>query len=231
MKKLTAEALSTADSHDPGRSPRQPPPSVGPWTARAVGRSGNCLPPLADSMEAVWQRIEAVVPRREPAAALAAIGEPAPPLDSDADEAWRVQLVTRFPTVRPFLEQLTTVVHFGATPQGLPVLKALQSLPGLSGRKKVAPGEIDTGLPVGSWRRLVLSPPHLDAGTVGWKAYTFCVLEHFHRMLRRREIFARNSSRWGDPRAKLLAAHAWEQARPQVLASPSRPRRPNCGRR
>ncbi|MFC4016240.1 Tn3 family transposase [Nonomuraea purpurea] len=187
--------------------------------------TGEVFPPEADSVEAVWQRIEAVVPRRELAAALAAIGELAPPLDSDADEAWRAQLVTRFPTVRPFLERLTTVVDFGATPEGLPVLKALRLLPGLSGRKKVAPSEIDTGLLVGSWRRLVLAAPHAEPGTVDWKAYTFCVLEHFHRMLRRREIFARNSSRWGDPRAKLLADHAWELARPKVLASLNLPGR------
>ncbi len=121
--------------------------------------------------------------------------------------------------MRPFLEQLTIVVDFGATHEALPVLKALRSLPGLSGRKKVAPSEIDTGLPVGSWRRLVLAAPHLETGAVDWKAYTFCVLEHFHRMLRRREIFARNSSKWGGPRAKLLADHAWEKARPKVLAS------------
>ncbi|MBG6089617.1 TnpA family transposase [Actinomadura viridis] len=181
--------------------------------------TGEVFPPAASLVEAVWERIEAVVPRRELAAAIAAIGELTPPLDSDADQAWRAQLVTRFATVRPFLELLTSVVDFGATPEGLPVLKALRSLPGLLGRKKVAPAEIDTELLVGSWRRLVLSAPHAEPGTVDWKAYTFCVLEQFHRMLRRREIFARNSSKWGDPRAKLLSDAAWEKARPMVLAS------------
>jgi TnpA family transposase len=65
----------------------------------------------------------------------------------------------------------------------------------------------------------VSAVPHLEPGTVDWKAYSFCVLEQFHRILRRREIFARNSSKWGDPRAKLLSDTAWEQARPMVLAS------------
>jgi hypothetical protein len=83
----------------------------------------------------------------------------------------------------------------------------------------VGPQEIDTDLLVGSWRRLVLSAPHLEPGTVHWKAYTCCVLEQFHRMLRRREVFAKYSSKWGDPRAKLLAGEAWEQAKPTVLAS------------
>ncbi|MFH8642302.1 Tn3 family transposase [Streptomyces goshikiensis] len=181
--------------------------------------TGEVSGPAVASFEAMWERIEAVVPRRELAAAIAALFELTPPLDSDADEAWRSMLVTRFGTVRPFLKLLVTVVDFGATPEGLPVLAALKTLPELMGRKKVGPTEIDTSLLVGSWRRLVLAAPHLEPGTVDWKAYTFCVLEQFHRMLRRREVFAKNSSRWGDPRAKLLAGEAWERAKPTVLAS------------
>lgn len=38
-------------------------------------------------------------------------------------------------------------------------------------------------------------------------------------MLRSKQVFARNSSKWGDPRAKLLAGEAWQQARLTVLAS------------
>jgi hypothetical protein len=169
----------------------------------------------------MWTEIEAVVPREELAAAIAALFELTPPLDADADadEAWRSMLVNRFGAVRPFLKLLVQVVDFGATPEGLLVLKVLRTLPDLMGRKKVGPSEIDTGLLIGSWRRLVLSASHLEPGTVDWKAYAFCVLEQFHRMLRRREVFAKNSSKWGDPRAKLLDGEAWEQARPAVLAS------------
>jgi TnpA family transposase len=166
--------------------------------------TGEIAAPKVETLEAMWAEIEQVVPREELAAAIAALFELTPPLDSDADEAWRSMLVIRFPTVRPFLKLLVQVVDFGATPEGLPVLKALKALPDLMGRKKVGPDEIDTSLLAGSWRRLVLSAPHLEPGTVDWKAYVFCVLESFHRMLRRREVFAKNSSRWGDPRAKLL---------------------------
>ena len=59
----------------------------------------------------MWEQIEAVVPREELAAAIAALFELAPPLDSDADEAWRAMLVTRFATVRPFLKLLVGSVH------------------------------------------------------------------------------------------------------------------------
>ncbi|WP_405914270.1 Tn3 family transposase [Streptomyces sp. NBC_00963] len=174
----------------------------------------------------MWEQIEAVVPRSELAAAIAALFELTPPLDSDADQAWRAMLITRFGTVRPFLKLLVKVVDFDATPEGAPVLAALKSLPELMGRKEVGPGEMDTELLAGSWRRLVLAAPNLEPGTVDWKGYVFCVLEHFHRMLRRREIFAKNSSKWGDPRAKLLAGEAWEQAKPTVLASLGLPEGP-----
>ncbi|NEA59636.1 Tn3 family transposase [Streptomyces sp. SID13666] len=181
--------------------------------------TGEISPPKVETLAAMWEQIEAVVPRVELAAAIAALFELTPPLDSDADEAWRAMLVTRFATVRPFLMLLVTVVDFGATPEGAPVLAALKSLPDLMGRKKVGPAEIDTELLAGSWRRLALTAPHLEPGTVDWKAYTFCVLESFHRMLRRREVFAKNSSKWGDPRAKLLDGEAWERVKPTVLAS------------
>jgi hypothetical protein len=59
-----------------------------------------------------------------------------------------------------------------------------------------------------------------------WRAYTFCVLEQFHRHLKRRDIFAANSSKWGDPRAKLLAGDAWTTAKPMVLASLGLPEDP-----
>ncbi|MFE5843842.1 Tn3 family transposase [Streptomyces niveus] len=181
--------------------------------------TGEVSPPKVATLDAMWEQIEAVIPRKELAAAISALFELTPPLDSDADEAWRAMLVTRFGTVRPFLKLLVEVVDFGATPEGLPVLKALKSLPDLMGRKKVGHAEIDTGLLVGSWRRLVLSAPNQEPGAVDWKAYTFCVLEQVHRMLRRKEVFAKNSSKWGDPRAKLLAGEAWEQAKLTVLAS------------
>ncbi|WSD04923.1 hypothetical protein OH738_36345 [Streptomyces hirsutus] len=45
---------------------------------------------------------------------------------------------------------MVKVVDFGATPEGLPLLTALKSLPDLMGRKKVGPKETDTDLLVGS---------------------------------------------------------------------------------
>lgn len=187
--------------------------------AEQAAEDGAAVEPV--SLAQVWAEIENVVPRTELTEALSAVVELAGPPDSDADEAWRAELVKRFATVRPFLPLLCEVIRFDAAPDGQRVLAALRDLPRLwgGGRNKVARAEIDEQLLVGSWRRLVLHTPGLEPGCVDWRAYTFCVLEQFHRCLRRRDIFAVNSSKWGDPRAKLLAGSAWNAAKPVVLSS------------
>jgi hypothetical protein len=48
-------------------------------------------------------------------------------------------------------------------------------------------------------------------------AYSFCILEHLHRALPRRDVFAKDGDRWGDPRARLLAGERWIAAEPRVL--------------
>jgi len=75
-------------------------------------------------------------------------------------------------------------------------------------------------LVTGVWRCLVFENLDLEPGQVDHRAYAFCVLEHLHRALRRRDIFAVRSERWADPRAQLLilSGEAWALARPDVLA-------------
>ncbi|MCX4970853.1 hypothetical protein OHA98_40140 [Streptomyces sp. NBC_00654] len=75
--------------------------------------TGEINPPKVETLTAMWEQIEAVVPRNELAAAIAALFELTPPLDSDADQAWRAMLATRFGTVRPFLKLLVKVVDSG----------------------------------------------------------------------------------------------------------------------
>lgn len=171
----------------------------------------------------VWERIERVVPRGELAAALRALEELLPAPGSDDDEAWRAELVNRYASVRGFLPMLCEVIDFGATVEGAAVLEAMRSLPELIGRKKIRAREVDTDLITGSWHRLVFPE---DPDVVHKAAYVFCVLEQFHRHLKRRDIFAPASARWADPRSKLLSGTAWEQAKPQALAALGLPERP-----
>ena len=58
--------------------------------------------------------------------------------------------------------------------------------------------------------------PHVrdtDAGTVNRSGYACCVLDALRTRLRRRDIYAPASTRWGDPRAELLTPDAWEEQR------------------
>ncbi len=171
------------------------------------------------SVAAVWEAIERVVPRGQVAAALAAVWELAPPLDEQADEAWRAELLMRHATVRPFLPILTEVIEFGAVEGGQLVVEAVQRLPQLLGRKKVRRDEITAGLVTGSWRRLVYADPNGEPGLVDHKAYAFCVLEHLYLALKRRDVFAKGSDRLGDPRARLLDGEAWEKAKGDVVTA------------
>jgi hypothetical protein len=64
----------------------------------------------------VWAQIETVASRADLARAMTDIVDLAGPADDDADAAWRVELVKRYQTVRPFLPLLCQVIRFGASP-------------------------------------------------------------------------------------------------------------------
>ncbi|MFE7244952.1 Tn3 family transposase [Streptomyces sp. NPDC057582] len=121
--------------------------------------------------------------------------------------------------MRGFIRLLVEVIDFGSVEDGAPTVKAVQRLPDLISRKKVGAEEVASDLVTGSWRRLVFANPNLPHGLVDKAAYSFCVLEHQHRFLRRRDMFAKDGDRWGDPRAKLLAGEKCMAAEPTVLTT------------
>ncbi|WP_405827268.1 Tn3 family transposase [Streptomyces sp. NBC_00105] len=178
--------------------------------------------PATDTGELVsvvdaWAAIEKAVPREKLAEALAVIAEVVPDEEGDEDAEWRAALATRYGTVRGFIRLLVDVVDFGAVEAGAPVVKALRQLPHLIHRKKLPAAEVERDLVTGSWQRLVFAAPGSEPGLADKAAYSFCVLEHLHRALRRRDVYARSGDRWGDPRAKLLAGDRWQSAQPTVL--------------
>ncbi len=150
------------------------------------------------TLEVVWDAIENVVSRAELRAAVAGVTEVLPPPDADPDGEWRARLMERFASIRGFAPLLCQVVEFGSTAEAAPVLAAMRDLPGLmetKASKKVPAGYLDARrvavdlVPSGWWQRLVF-PPGRPEGTVAKAAYVFCVLEAFHRRLKRRDIFA-----------------------------------------
>jgi hypothetical protein len=103
--------------------------------------------------------------------------------------------------VARLLKVLPSVITFGASAEGAPVLAAMQALPDVLAYRSrlkapLVPGElIDAGVVPGLWRRLVFGHPEHEDGAVSRHAYAFCVLEQFWRHLKRREIWAGASTR------------------------------------
>jgi hypothetical protein len=173
----------------------------------------------------VWEAIEAVVSRGELRAALALVSESVPPPDAEDPDDWRAGLPGRYQTVSGFLKLLPSVISFGATAEGAPVLAAMRALPTVLAHRSrrpapLIPGRlIDAEVVSGPWKRLVFGHPVHADGAVSRHAYAFCVLEQFWRGLKRRDIYADASTRWRNPQAQLLKGQAWTAIRADVLTT------------
>jgi TnpA family transposase len=162
-------------------------------------------------LPAVWAALaEHGLTRDQLSIAVEAVGEL-----SRQPESWAEQLLSRYSHVRRFLPQLLDGLQLEATAGGQSVLAALDALRALEGRRKVSADEVPLELATGAWQRLVVT----GDGTLDRRAYTFCVLERLRDALRRRDVYAPGSSRWADPRARLLTGSAWDGVRDQVCAS------------
>jgi hypothetical protein len=79
-------------------------------------------------------------------------------------------------------------------------------------RRDEVPSEILTA----SWRARVFPDQGEHACGVDLRAYTVAAAENLRERLRRHDVFVPGLTKWGDPRAGLLAGRAWQIARPQV---------------
>jgi TnpA family transposase len=188
------------------------------------------------TLDAVWEAIDAVVPRSELRAAVDNLTATLPPRDADPAGEWRAELIERYAVVRSFVPQLCRTIEFGATVEAVGVLDALSRLPELlaaRATKRAPTGWLDAAriaadvVPAGWWRQLVF-PPDRPEETAHRAAYVFCVLEQFHQRLRRRDVYAAASTRWADPRARLLSGPAWEAARGPALNALQLPTEPDA---
>jgi len=170
----------------------------------------------------LWAAVETVAPRSALLDAIGLVEELVPDDDGSAESATRAALVGRYNTVRPFLTLLGESSALYVAPGGERVLAAVRQLPELArrrvGQKPLGAQEIDAELVTPAWKRAVYANPDLPVGAVDRDAYVVCVLEALHRALGRRDVFARPSQRWADPRAQLLADARWEAVREDVLA-------------
>ena len=199
--------------------------------SKTVARAGRVLLDLLAAAEdsgqgldvaALWSAVERVAPRAVVADAIDLVDELVPDDDGSAESAMRVALVSRYNTVRPFLALLGESAALHAAPGGERILAAVRSLPELARRrvthKPLAAEEIDADLVTPSWKRVVFANADLAPVAADRDAYVVCVLEQLHRALGRRDVYARPSHRWADPRALLLDGERWEAVREDVLA-------------
>ncbi|OKI22866.1 hypothetical protein A6A08_18075 [Nocardiopsis sp. TSRI0078] len=173
------------------------------------------------SLAEVWNAIEEVVPREKLMEAVKTIAEQVPEDEDEAAE-WRARLVKRYRTVQGFIELLVEVIDFDAVEAGRPVLHALTTAAAMARSRKHYKAEdiaAHAELTTGSWKRPIFANPDLEDGRIDKAAFLMCVIEHLHRALKRRDVFARGADRWGDPRARLLSGPLWEATRERVLTA------------
>jgi TnpA family transposase len=173
----------------------------------------------AEVVDAVVQ----VVTREQLEAALATVAEllPLPSSEDDGDLEWRAELAGRYATVKPFIEQLASVVPWGSTAAGSPIVAAVKALPRVTAARKPGLEHIKgfEDLITGSWQRLVLGNPRLGPPLIDRPAYVFAVLEALHSALRRRDVYAVGADKWGNPRARLIEERLWVRERASVLTA------------
>ncbi len=168
---------------------------------------GVLLDPLtADEKvrNAVWQRISATD--------LAKAVNQIKALAREPDDNYYDLLLSRWRQVRIFLPLLLKTIHFQATKAGAAIIESWEFLKKIEGQRKPDLGIVPLAVVSKSWAKLVIGKD----GNIDRKAYTFCVLEQLRAALRRRDVFVEKSTRFGDPRVKLLQGAAWETARKDV---------------
>ncbi len=139
-----------------------------------------------------------------------------------ADDNYYQEIVARYPAVRRFFPALLRTIEFAGNEAGKPVLKALTFLRDQDARKHPDFSEAPMEVVPPSWKRHVAPKDQ----PVDRRYYTLCVLERLHDALRRHDVFVAESTRWGDPRAKLLTGEQWERVRPTICQSLGRKAEP-----
>jgi hypothetical protein len=124
------------------------------------------------------------------------------------------RLVAADPQIRRFLPLLIEAIELDATDSAQPVLTAYHALGDWlnerPGTTTLPEADVPLEMISSSWE------PHVrdrEAGTVNRAGYACAVLDALRTRLRRRDIYAPASTRWGDPRAELLTPDVWADQR------------------
>ncbi|MCB0094068.1 MAG: Tn3 family transposase [Caldilineaceae bacterium] len=165
------------------------------------------------------ETIFAKISRAELAASIRIIHELARP----ADDNFHEEMVEQYGRVRRFLPHLLNDIVFQASPAGVNVLDALNYLAQKDTLRKHSLDNPPLAIVTNPWKRLVLDKD----GRVSKQGYALCFLDRLQDALRRRDVYVPHSSRWGDPRTKLLQGDAWQTSRIQICRSLGHPIQPH----
>ena len=179
--------------------------------AMTLARACQMLLGEGDETTDIREAIFAQVPRDELLGALETVDA----ISRPQDDLYYDQLAERYRTVRHFLPTFLKALQFESVDTARGVIRALDFLASIEGKRAPDMGKAPLGVVTGRWRPLVIRPD----GQVDRTAYTFCVLDQLRAHLRRRDVFVSPSYRWIDPRAKLLSGKQWESLRPSICRS------------
>lgn len=127
-------------------------------------------------------------------------------------ERYQQELRSRYATVRRFLPKLLATIDFAMAPAARPLQEAHQFLHQMTQQKRLPMEQAPLDFVPASWRRHVApAGKPLDR-----QMYTLCFISQLQEGLRKRDVFVTASSRWSDPRAKLLHGAAWEAVRATI---------------
>ena len=147
--------------------------------------------------------------------AAARVGELARPADDNYEE----EITERYRAVQRFFPKVLQTVEFSGTPAGQSILQAMEFLNSIEGKRNPDM----TGAPVTgvskAWKRRILG----QNGDINRRSYTLCTLERLQIALRRRDIFVSASTKWADPREKLLSPEQWKTLKPRFCRSLGHP--------
>lgn len=119
-------------------------------------------------------------------------------------------LVGRYAQLRRFLPRMLDQLQLEGNTSGLGVLAAWDFLRTVEGRRRPDMGAAPVEVVRGPWREAVWN----DDGTLDRGLYSWCVLDRLRDALSRRDVYARESVDFADPRTALLDGPEWTAARP-----------------
>jgi len=133
-------------------------------------------------------------------------------LTRPSDDKFYDEMVEQYGRIRPILPTLLKNIPFAPAPAGGPTMETIKYLAELKRSNKNVLEAPPLDIVSQPWKRLIFNKD----GEVTKQGYTLCFISKLQDTLHRRDIYLKNSDRWGDTRAKLLKGKEWETHRDQI---------------